>query len=113
MIKLYENIKAYRKKNGWTQQELAKRAGYTDRSSIAKIESGAVDLSQSKINQFAEIFDVTPSELMGWDENTNDFIADVVIRMQSDSDFLGAVMALYELDIGRVASVRKMLEAFK
>lgn len=65
MNQLYENIKKYRKQAGMTQDELAKKAGYTDRSSIAKIESGHVDLMQSKIKQFADIFGVSPSELMG------------------------------------------------
>ena len=68
MLKLYENIKLYRKQAKLTQDELARRAGYTDRSSIAKIEKGLVDLSQTKIKQFADIFGVTPSTLMGWDE---------------------------------------------
>lgn len=68
MIKLYKNIYDLRKKNGWTQEELAKKMGYTDRSMIAKIESGKVDLSQSKIIEFARIFDVEPGDLMGWDE---------------------------------------------
>lgn len=65
MIKLYENIKELRKKNGWSQDELAKRTGYTDRSSIAKIEAGAVDLPESKIMLFAKVFDVDPWFLMG------------------------------------------------
>lgn len=69
MLKLYENIKHYRKQQGYTQDELARLAGYTDRSSIAKIESGAVDLSQSKILQFAEIFHIPAGDLMGYDQN--------------------------------------------
>ena len=68
MLKLYENIKSLRKENGWSQEELAKRMGYTDRSSIAKIESGKVDLSQSKIVEFAKVFDVEPGDLMGWED---------------------------------------------
>ena len=68
MLKLYENIRRYRKQAKLTQDELARRAGYTDRSSIAKIEKGLVDLSQTKIKQFADIFGVTPSTLMGWNE---------------------------------------------
>lgn len=67
MLKLYENIRFYRKQAKLTQDELAKLSGYTDRSSIAKIEKGLVDLSQTKIKQFADIFGVTPSTLMGWD----------------------------------------------
>ena len=50
-----------------SQDELARLAGYTDRSSIAKIEQGSVDLPQSKISMFAKIFRVTPSFLMGDD----------------------------------------------
>jgi transcriptional regulator with XRE-family HTH domain len=42
--------------------------GYTDRSSIAKIESGKVDLPQSKIMEFANVFGVDPGDLMGWND---------------------------------------------
>jgi len=67
MLELYTNIKKYRQSLGMSQEELAKRAGYTDRSSIAKIEKGKVDLPQSKIKLFADIFGITPGELMGND----------------------------------------------
>ena len=67
MIKLYENIKTLRKQNEWSQDELAKKMGYTDRSMIAKIEAGSVDLAESKILAFAKIFGVKPCDLMGWD----------------------------------------------
>ena len=69
MLLIYENIKKFRLQAQMSQSELAQRTGYTDRSSIAKIEKGMVDLSQSKIKQFADVFGVTPGELMG-DENT-------------------------------------------
>lgn len=64
-MKLYENIRELRLQNGWSQQELADRTGYTDRSSIAKIEKGQVDLTQSKIAVFAKVFGVDPVVLMG------------------------------------------------
>ncbi len=68
MFKLYVNIKEYRLQRGWSQDELARRVGYTDRSSITKIENGQVNLTQSKIAKFAEVFDVSPSVLMGWED---------------------------------------------
>lgn len=74
MLKLYENIRALRQQNKWTQEDLATRMGYTDRSMIAKIESGKVDISQSKILEFAKVFNVEPGELMGWD---NDYMIDI------------------------------------
>ena len=67
MIKLYENIKELRIRNKWSQDELAHRMGYKDRSMIAKIESGAVDLAESKIIAFAKVLGVKPCDLMGWD----------------------------------------------
>ena len=68
MIDLYKNIKRLREEHGLSQDELAKKIGYTSRSSIAKIEKGEVDLSQSKIIAFAEALNTTPSALMGWSD---------------------------------------------
>lgn len=65
MIELYKNIKAKRIELGMTQDELAKKLGYSGKSMIAKIESGKVDLSQSKIIAFANALDTDPGELMG------------------------------------------------
>ena len=67
MLELYKNIRKYRKQMGLTQEELAKRIGYTDRSSIAKIEKGSVDLPQSKISQIAKVFGISSKDLMGND----------------------------------------------
>ena len=69
-MELYENIKALRKARGWSQQQLAESVGYGDRSSIAKIESGKVDLPRSKIAEFAKVFGVTPAYLLGYSEET-------------------------------------------
>lgn len=68
MLKIYENIKKYRLSLGLTQSELAERVGYTDRSMIAKIESGKIDLSRNKVYDFAEALHTTPITLLGLDE---------------------------------------------
>lgn len=70
MLKLYSNIKSLREELGFSQDDLAKKTGYTSRSSIAKIEKGLVDLSQTKIDLFANALKTTPAKLMGWDEPT-------------------------------------------
>lgn len=67
MLQLYKNIKDRRKQLKMTQDELAKRTGYTDRSSIAKIEQGKIDLPESKIKIFADALLTTPSELYGYE----------------------------------------------
>jgi len=65
MNELYKNIKKRRQELSMTQQELAEKIGYTDRSSVAKIENGRIDLSQSKIMQIAKALETTPGDLMG------------------------------------------------
>ena len=64
-----ERIKNLRESLGITQGELAEKAGYTSHSSIAKIESGAIDLPQSKIELIAAALNTTPAYLMGWKDN--------------------------------------------
>lgn len=68
MLKIYENIKKYRLSLGLTQTELAERVGYTDRSMIAKIETGKIDLSRNKVYDFAKALHTTPIVLLGLDE---------------------------------------------
>ena len=70
MLDLYKNIRRYRIFLDMSQADLAKKTGYTDRSSIAKIERGDVDLPQSKIMAFAKALHVSPGELMGNVEET-------------------------------------------
>lgn len=71
-MKTHENIKYLREKKGMSQEELALKVGYKDRSSVAKVEAGLVDLAQSKIAAFAAALSVTPAQLMGLSNNQQD-----------------------------------------
>ena len=64
----YEKIKALRVQRKISQEQLAKLTGYSDRSTIAKIERGKIDLSEHKIKIFAQALGTTPAYLMGWIE---------------------------------------------
>ena len=68
MEEVYKNIKKRRLELGMTQSELARRSGYENRSSIARIERGDTNLPQSKIVDIARALKVTPSYLMGWED---------------------------------------------
>lgn len=85
MDKTYNIIKHLRIENGLSQDELAKKVGYKDRTSIAKIEAGQVDLSVSKIKVFAKIFGVSPVYLMGLthEKNADDNITKEFIPVSS------------------------------
>jgi len=67
MLEIYTNIKKRRKELGYTQTELANKLGCADKSMIAKIEKGQIDLPQSKIMAFAKALETDTRILMGDD----------------------------------------------
>ena len=108
-----ERIKKRRNELEWSQRELARRMGYTNNSTITKIEQGKVDVYQGKIEQFAEVLGVSIAYLMGWiDEGEsvkNDLIAEVVLKMRADQELMSAVETLYKLDKDKLKSINQML----
>lgn len=63
-----ERIRQRRIELGLTQEELAIEAGYKSRSSINKIENSR-EVTLKKIKKIANILDVTPESLLGWEES--------------------------------------------
>ena len=61
--KLAKRIKELRKKNGFTQDELAFRANI-ERSTLGNIETAQTDVTLTKVNQIAKAFDLTISDLL-------------------------------------------------
>ena len=66
-MNLGEKVKKRRLELNLTQEELAKKMGYSSRVSINKIELGR-PVSQKIIARLAETLDVSIPYLMGWDE---------------------------------------------
>lgn len=100
---IYERIKELRTNKGLSQQELARLTGYQDRSSIAKIESGSVDLPQSKIISFAHVLGVTPAFLLGLEEEAKAFHLSehekkVLIAYRSHPEMHAAVDCLLQIE---------------
>lgn len=82
-MKIGERIKQRRIELGWSLRDLSNRIGYANHSTVARIESGAVDIPQSKIVKFAEILNVPVAHLMGWDESPEELgtmAADVLLN---------------------------------
>lgn len=99
MLPLYRNIRARRNELGLTQSELAEKLGYADKSMIAKIEAGNIDLSQSKILAFASALHCTPSALMGWEDTPTESVPFPAPRITEDVvtfPVIGEVAAGYE-----------------
>ncbi len=63
-----ERIKKKREELQLSQRDLAEKMNYSNHSTIGKIERGQVDVSQTRIVQFAEVLHTDVSYLMGWEE---------------------------------------------
>lgn len=68
MADIGKRIREKREALGITQEELAVRLGYKNKSTIAKIENGTNDIVQSKVVEFANALNTSVSYLMGWKE---------------------------------------------
>ena len=56
-----KRIKAKRIELGMTQEDLANKLGYKSKTTIAKIENGTNDITQSRVVDFANVLNTTPN----------------------------------------------------
>ena len=103
MLQLYKNIKMLRLSNGWDQEYLAKKVGYADKSMISRIENGKVDLKQSQIMAFADVFNIPAGVLFGSSEDNlslsileKDLIAAYRSATESRKESVRALLGLEE-----------------
>lgn len=61
-----DRIKQKRLELGLTQEELAVKMGYSDKTSVSKIESSGDDISLKKINKIAKALGVDEAYLLGY-----------------------------------------------
>ncbi len=73
-----DRIRKLRMEKGWSQDTLAKKLGYKDKTAISYIERGKNELNQSKITKFAEILGTSPAYLMGWEDDDPEELADIL-----------------------------------
>ena len=88
-IKLQDTISFYRKKQGLTQEELAKELGVTNQS-VSKWESAQCCPDISLIPKLADIFEISIDELFGREPSVNDVCAQFPLR---DDDTFRVVVA--------------------
>lgn len=69
-MKIGTRVKNRRLELDMTQDELAQRLGYSDKSSISRIENSS-KLTLNRVQLLADALNVSPSYLMGWEDETN------------------------------------------
>ena len=79
-----DRIKNMREAAGLTQEELAKRVGYKDKTSISKIENSGDEISLKKVKKIASALSVSFPSLMGWDSSPNNPLQEARDKFQDN-----------------------------
>ena len=107
-----DRIKSRRKHLGMSAEDLAKRIG-KDRSTVFRYEKGDIEnLPLDILEPIAKALGTTPQYLMGWEEvqKKNDTLADIVLELRRDEDFLSIVEAIYKMDKEKRSSLLAFLK---
>lgn len=112
-----KNLKYYIERSGKDRKELAEIWGFPY-STVTEWINGRKYPRIDRIEIMADYFGILKSDLI--EEKTeehkemqekNDTLADVIIRLRTDSDFFSLVETLNELDEEKIRSVKQMLNA--
>ena len=120
-------IKDRRLELGLTLDELASKVGYSDKSTLSRVENGKTDMPLKKLDKIAQVLDVTPAYLIGFTpedipEGLNkeyyiDYILDsdnpefkALVEMKSSSNDLCAKIKASNLDDSEVDYMDKQLD---
>ena len=112
-MEIGNKIREARLAKGMTQEELGDMLG-VQKSAIAKYEYGrVVNIKRSTLKKISDILGLRPSELIFEEEQKkNDILADIIVRMRTDEEFLSLVETMYKLDSEKIEGVKQLLNAF-
>lgn len=66
-MKVHENIKFFRQQKHWTQEDLADKLDMSP-NGYGDIERGDTDITWSRLEQIAQLFEIDVLDLIGFDE---------------------------------------------
>ena len=112
------NLRRYMEQRGKSQKELAEIAGVSAPTMHDWLKAKKYPRID-KIEMLANYFGILKSDLIEEKseehkkmQEENNTLADIVVRLRTDSDFMSVVEDLHSLDEAKFAAVRQMLSAF-
>lgn len=89
-------IKDRRIELGLTLDELAAKVGYSDKSTLSRVENGKTDMPLKKLDKIAQVLDVAPAYLIGFTEEDipdglNKELFLNYVHDSKNTDFLAAI----------------------
>lgn len=113
-----KNLKYYIERSGKDRKELAEIWGFPY-STVTEWINGKKYPRIDRIEIMADYFGILKSDLIEEKseehremQEKNDILANVIVRMRTDSEFLSVVESLNGLDAEQLRGVKQMLSAF-
>ena len=114
-----KNLKYYIERSGKDRRELSEIWGFPY-STVSEWVNGRKYPRIDRIEIMADYFGILKSDLIedkGAEhkemQKKNDIMADIVVRMRTDSEFLSVVECLMSLDSEKISSVKTLISAFQ
>lgn len=110
------NIKRYMEQKGVTNQQLCEDLGFKYTTFLDWIK--AVTYPRiGKIEAMADYFGILKSDLIEEKmteekEKDNEILAEIIVRMRMDQEFMSLVESIYLLDSDKIQGVKQLLQAF-
>lgn len=110
------NIKKYMEIKGVTNQQICDALGFKYTTFMDWIK-GVTYPRIGKVEAMANYFgcaksDLIEDKLTDEEQKKNDILADIIIRMRTDEEFLSLVESMYKLDSEKIKGVEQLLNAF-
>jgi len=99
-----KKIRLLRHQKGWSQDDVAKKLDISI-PALSKIETGVTDINLSRLDQIAELFEITAIQLLGNDQSGN------TDQVAGELDELNKVLMEREADV--INLQHKVIELFE
>jgi len=111
-----QNLQRYIAESGKTQKELSDIIGVSA-PTFNEWVSGKKFPRIDKIQKLADYFGILKSDLIEEKmteekEKDNEILAEIIVRMRMDKEFMSLVESLYLLDNDKIQGVKQLLQAF-
>ncbi len=95
---LSKNIRFLRHRRGWSQGDFASQLGISV-PAFSKIELGVTDITLSRLQQIAKVLDMTPMELLYYNQVTE----------EKDTDKLDTANEAIKLHVSEILDLQKQV----
>lgn len=108
-----DRIKLRRQELEMSQAEVAAAAGYSDKTSVSKLENAGDNISMKQVNRLAKALRCTSSYLMGWEPAVLESVANMGSSLESAvkmGQALSGLQAYQRTDAGFIEAIQKDTE---